>query len=411
MPETAPVQSGPRVSLGMPVFNGDDHLAETLDSILAQTYTDFELIICDNASTDATEEICRRYAARDGRIRYVRNERNLGASPNFNKTYELARGEFFKWAAHDDPLAPTYLEACVNMFDESPESVVLVYPRRLLLSYEGEVLGPDAPVTWFGARQPYDRISFARLNRVPGQLFPILVFGLIRSDVLRGTRLIGPYNHADLVLVGELRLLGTFREIPEPLFFTRLHKEDEEFREQRCTFVGEAQWYDTSIAPKKLTPEFTLLWQRLVSVKQSRLPIHKKLWCVACVMFGQFVTRFPGWLNGRRIMAGVYLWHAWERVSVAAVRRAGRWQAPHRLWAVISGLRHFSRSRLGLAFAWPSAVARAALNSFVADRLRNRNDRHARALLEEWASSSNDEDQVRRPSVASAEQAVTESRV
>lgn len=394
----------------MPVYNGADHLAETLDSILGQTYADFELIICDNASTDATEDICRRYAARDGRIRYVRHERNLGASPNFNKTFELARGEFFKWAAHDDPLAPTYLEACVKVFDESPESVVLVYPRRLLLSYEGEVLGPDAPVKWFGARQPYDRISFARLNRVPGQLFPILVFGLIRAEALRKTRLIGPYNHADLVLVGELRLVGTFREIAKPLFYTRLHKEDEEFREQRCTFVGEAQWYDTSQAPKKLTPEFTLLWERLVSVWRARLPVHRKLWGLWCVTFGQFVTRFPGWLNGRRVMAGVRFWHAWERVSVGAVRRAGRWQLPHRIWAVISGLRHFSRSRLGLAFSWPSGETRADLDAFVAERLRNRGDRHARALLEEWASTSVDAVRSDRSSVSSGEQAVSETR-
>ena len=97
---------GPRVSIGLPVYNGDNYLAETLDSILAQTFTDFELIISDNGSTDRTEAICRRYAAQDHRVRYVRNPSNLGAARNYKRAFELARGEYFKWNGHDDPLAP-----------------------------------------------------------------------------------------------------------------------------------------------------------------------------------------------------------------------------------------------------------------------------------------------------------------
>ena len=92
----------PRVSIGLPVYNGENYMAAAIDSLLAQTFTDFELIISDNASTDATEQICRDYAHRDGRIRYYREEVNRGAAWNFTHTFELARGEYFKWHAHDD---------------------------------------------------------------------------------------------------------------------------------------------------------------------------------------------------------------------------------------------------------------------------------------------------------------------
>src|SRR5688572_10868700 len=101
-------EKNPRVSIGLPVYNGENYLAEAIDSILAQTFEDFELIISDNASTDRTQEICEAYAAKDGRIRYYRSEVNKGSAWNFNRVFELARGEYFKWAAHDDYIAPEY---------------------------------------------------------------------------------------------------------------------------------------------------------------------------------------------------------------------------------------------------------------------------------------------------------------
>ncbi|MEO1346882.1 MAG: glycosyltransferase family A protein, partial [Pseudomonadota bacterium] len=108
----------PRVTIGVPVYNGDAYLAEALDSILNQTFTDFEVIISDNASTDGTEQICRDYAARDDRVRYIRQEKNLGAAPNFNLLVPIARGEYFKWAASDDLIAPEFLNYCVEALEK-----------------------------------------------------------------------------------------------------------------------------------------------------------------------------------------------------------------------------------------------------------------------------------------------------
>src|SRR2546425_2356723 len=130
----------PRVSVGMPVYNGERYLAEAVDSLLAQTYEDFELIICDNASTDRTGEIARSYAARDTRVRYARNEKNLGAGGNFRRGFALASGEYFRWAASDDVCAPQSLARCVEVLDQEP-AAVLAYPSTRFIDEHGRVTG------------------------------------------------------------------------------------------------------------------------------------------------------------------------------------------------------------------------------------------------------------------------------
>src|SRR5712672_2829455 len=110
----------PRLSIGLPVYNGENFLAESIEALLGQSYEDFELIISDNASTDGTPDICRRYAKQDSRIRYIRQPRNIGSAPNHNVVIERARGELFKHASHDDLYARDLLERCVAALDERP---------------------------------------------------------------------------------------------------------------------------------------------------------------------------------------------------------------------------------------------------------------------------------------------------
>ena len=123
-PRDAVAARPPRVSIGLPVFNGERYLAPAIGSVLGQDFRDLELIVCDNASTDRTPEICAAYARRDARVRYVRNPRNLGAGPNYDRCFRLARGEYFKWAAHDDRLAPDYLSRTVAALDAAPGAVL-----------------------------------------------------------------------------------------------------------------------------------------------------------------------------------------------------------------------------------------------------------------------------------------------
>jgi glycosyltransferase involved in cell wall biosynthesis len=255
--------SNPTVSIGMPVYNGQRHLALAIEAVRAQTFRDFELIICDNASTDATEQISREFAAKDARIRYFRNEKNLGAARNFNRAFELTTGKYFKWAAHDDLIAPTYLERCVAKLEASPDAV-LCFPRRHYITYEdGQITGsPFQSAPWQNEwLESFDGLTFRQLLHMGTSWCPILVFGLMRSDGLRRTSLIGPYVASDLVLVGEMRLLGRFEHVPEELYFQRMHPPSG--WTLRKTKRDEAVWFDPNNCKGILLPRVRLYWEYL----------------------------------------------------------------------------------------------------------------------------------------------------
>ena len=214
----------PKVSVGIPVYNGERFIAETIDSILAQTFGDFELIISDNASTDGTEKICRQYADDDGRIRYVRNRENLGAAYNYNQTFHLSSGEYFKWACHDDLLRPEFLERCVELLDRDP-SAVLVYTDWAPIDETGDPVQRPEPrySPWRAdSPDPVERTRFTfRMERRP----PSAIYGLFRSDVLRGTGLYRATHGGDHIMIAEISLYGPLREVPEVLFLNRWHGE------------------------------------------------------------------------------------------------------------------------------------------------------------------------------------------
>lgn len=209
----------PKVSIGLPVYNGDKFIEEAINSILNQTFDDFELIISDNASTDRTQEICESYASNDGRIQYYRNKRNHGAAWNYNRVFELSKGEYFKWASHDDMCAPTYLERCVKVLEQKP-SVVLCYSKTVIIDEHGSYVNKYYDDLNLASPEAHDRLR-SYLFRSAGECNA--VFGVIRSSCLKKTSLIGNYNGSDMILLAHLALVGKFYEIPEELFFRRDH--------------------------------------------------------------------------------------------------------------------------------------------------------------------------------------------
>ena len=107
----------PRLSFGLAVWNGEDTIRQCLDSLLAQDFTDFEVVVSDNASTDGTSQILEEYAARDPRIRVSRNQENIGQIENVNLVCRQSRGEYFRWIGVSDWLEPHYASRCVEALD------------------------------------------------------------------------------------------------------------------------------------------------------------------------------------------------------------------------------------------------------------------------------------------------------
>ena len=233
--------SVPRVSIGLPVYNGENYLEAAVESILSQEFGDFELILSDNGSDDATPAICRRFAQADSRVRYYRSDTNRGAAWNYNRVFELARGEYFKWQAHDDLCLPGFLGSCLDVFDSAPASVVLVYPKTEIIDANGSVLAQHVAETI----DTRDQRPHRRLAKVLRNLnMACAVFGLVRSSALRQTRLIGRFIASDYVLLSELAMLGELREVPQTLFLRRVHPRISTYASRSPTQL--LQWFDPS---------------------------------------------------------------------------------------------------------------------------------------------------------------------
>ena len=208
----------PLVTVGVPVYQGGDYLDAALRSIREQTYEHFELIISDNGSTDGTRAICEAHAREDARVRYHRSDVNRGSSWNFNRLVDLAAGELFKWAGHDDILRPTYLEHCVAALAGDPEAV-LCQTGAITIDPHGREVREWPPNPNATAGGPAHR--FADMVLREGPCFP--VFGVIRRSALDRTGLLGPYNAHDRPLLAELALHGRFLHVAQPLFLNREH--------------------------------------------------------------------------------------------------------------------------------------------------------------------------------------------
>ncbi len=235
----------PRLSIGLPVFNGEKYLKESIDSILAQSYQDFELIISDNASTDHTQQICKEYASMDSRIRYYRNEKNIGAPKNFNRVFELSSGFYFKWAAYDDVHAPEFLRKCVSVLDKD-SSVVLCHSKTGRIDEHGHLVGnyDHRALRRISSHKPHER--FGDLISIRNPCWA--VFGVVRSSAFRKTPLHGSYIGADRNLLAEIGLMGRIIEIPEYLFFRRDHPEAYTRKFCENKFATSVEHYDEQMA-------------------------------------------------------------------------------------------------------------------------------------------------------------------
>ncbi len=250
------MEAVPKLAVGLPVYNGENYLEQTLTAVLAQTYGPFALVICDNASTDATPDIIKRMTSHIDWVTYVRHPENLGAAPNYNSAYELAPAtEYFAWIAHDDLWEPGFLEGCVAALDANPSSP-LAYARTRLVDSYGNTIGS------YPLRPDLASPSAAvRLADVIDQRHPNHpVFGVARRAALELTHLHGSYSGSDRTFVAELVMLGPFVEVPEYLISMREHPQRSVRTElSKGKSRSRDVWFDSSNAGKIVMPR----WRRL----------------------------------------------------------------------------------------------------------------------------------------------------
>ncbi len=313
----------PMLTVGMPVYNADRFLSKALDSLLTQTFADFELLISDNASTDRTEAICREYALRDRRIRYFRNEKNMGAGWNFRRVYSLAMGKYYKQAAHDDFCEPEFFETCIKAL-ERDRGLTVAYTKTRVVDASGEFIEDyDCPLRT-GDEDPV--VRFADLLLSGHRCFQI--FGIHRMSALKKLPPQGSFAHADRILLAQLGLLGRFYEAPQRLFISTRHEgqsvwtmptrtRSQSFRLTRSPgALPNLEWWDPSRGRAISFPEWNAFGQYCKSIRNSPLTAYQKV--RAYGVMGRWAAKYRRRLMGDVVLASDQLLWNWQTSRGAA---------------------------------------------------------------------------------------------
>jgi glycosyltransferase involved in cell wall biosynthesis len=307
-------------SIGLYVYNGECFLEAALRSILNQTFTDFELIISDNASTDRTGDIAQSYAKGDDRVRYYRSEKNMGAGWNMRRVYELATCKYFKWSAADDVLEPEFLRLCVEILEREDDCVVAYAKPKEVDGNGAFIRNYDIPVKV----DSNDTVArFREMILIDHNCYQI--FGLIRMSALRQLPPHGIYVNADRVLLSRLSLLGRFCETPEALFSSRRHggqsvaklpvrltaprfRLTNRFGSLPCT-----EWWDPTKTRSLTFPEFRQLREYFLSIRHAPLSGRQKLNCYSLLL--SWVNQRSNYLYGDLLIAADQMLYKWQTRS------------------------------------------------------------------------------------------------
>ena len=302
------MSSTPILSVGLFVYNGERFLDEALHSILNQTFTDLELIISDNASTDRTGEIAQAYAERDDRIRYCRNEKNMGAGWNARRVYELATGKYFKWIAVDDLLEPDFLRQCIEALEGDP-SYVVAHSKTKVFDEGGNFVENFVGRMETDSHDPVVRFHDMLLK--DHKCYQI--YGVMRASALRQIPPQGSYPNSDGVLLARMSLLGRFHEVPEYLFISRRHSgqssrilpvrlKQPRFRlTNRHGWLPAPEWWDPAKTRTISFPELRQLREYFLSICRAPLGAGQKIRC--CIVLLRWLKIHFRWICKDLIIA------------------------------------------------------------------------------------------------------------
>ena len=272
--------SYPLVSIGVPVFNGEKTLEDAIECLLKQDYSNLEIIISDNASTDATQNICEKYSRNESRIKYFRTEENLGAIWNFNHVFELSTGKYFMWAAHDDLRESSFVSSCVDKLEQHPDAV-------LCQAHTGNYIEGNDEVLYVANLDSFDNeISLSERYRETLKCFPATaIYGVYRSSAVRKTHLYENCIATDLAFIQELSMYGRFIQVPRVLFKYYARKEWNTVEQDFYCFIGKKNkpwWYlpfvvlffnhwNRIASSQNLVRTKILLWLVLINHEASRI--------------------------------------------------------------------------------------------------------------------------------------------
>lgn len=286
----------PKVSIGMPVYNSEQWISDSIESILAQTFDDLELVISDNASTDGTGDICREFSLRDKRVRYYRNDSNIGASDNYNAVFHYSVGEYFKWASSNDICKKTFLASCIEVLDERPD-VVLCYPKTRL--FDGDLSNAK---DYEDDLHLIEESACARFSGIIDRMgLNNVMNGVMRSEVLQRTALIKTFFSSDVSLMSELALYGKFFEVPEYLFYRRM---DEESATKLKSEEEVLKHYDPELKNPMLFQNWKINLEYIKAVSRAPLELSERA-CLAKRIFRQLL-----WSKGDLAKDFVQAWRS-----------------------------------------------------------------------------------------------------
>ncbi|MFL6245864.1 MAG: glycosyltransferase family 2 protein [Thermoanaerobaculia bacterium] len=302
------------VTVGVPVYNAAAYLRESLDSIRAQTYENLEIIISDNASTDATEEISREAASVDRRIRYVRQPRNIGGGPNFAYVLDQARGEYFLWQAHDDVRAPRAIESMVEALRTDAGAVSAVSDVRTM-----DAAGRDTGPSPFRAQLLDTPDVVRRLVALAEVSHNMAFYGLVRTAVARSIPPLTDFINEDVRFTFELAMRGRFAAVNAELFFCRMINSDADYARQYVErsggdyALGRWRLFATAIARGPLTArekKAALEAVRAAIAPQMFRRAEHLLWStpLSAARLMRWARQFPPLLRRRS------WWVAWRRL-------------------------------------------------------------------------------------------------
>lgn len=275
------VDSPVTCSIGLPVYNGENYLRDALESVLAQDFEDFELIIADNASTDGTEKICQEYVKLDPRVRYIRHPRNIGAAKNYNYVFHCAGGEFFNWLAHDDVLGPSFLSNCLTAYRKRDEKTILIYPSFQYIDKSMDIIPHEEP----RCVETSASGELRRLYEVLESLDTVTsVFGMFRRTYLAKTRLIGSFLGSDYVLLVECGLLGKIERLDvAPQFKRRLHNEASQKADRTADEI--AKWFSPDAQADK-KPHRRVIEEYIKSlISLEGISLHTRLFGILIIFY------------------------------------------------------------------------------------------------------------------------------